>query len=243
MSSANIGISSTNMGQFSSLMVSSVAGGMITSSIYGGEFSDAFAMGFVQSAVDLSFNDWNGHFDMTPQEVTETVLDVIPIVSNVKSLYEFSAGHSIFGEPLTDTQRALAGATIFLGAAGGIMKSGTKFAVKRAPTLKSGSGLGGSKKEVDKFGNTISRQPKSLQDKMTLDEAKRGEGIVKMENLDDPKYKGMQKMEHQTISTGGKKSSVHYVRDADGNMMDFKFKKHSTDYIHNYEKVREAGIR
>lgn len=40
---------------------------------------------------------------------------------------------------------------------------------------------------------------------MTLDAAKRGEGIVKIDNLGDPKYAGMQKMELETISTGGKK--------------------------------------
>ncbi|UTZ28041.1 hypothetical protein HB761_01280 [Vibrio campbellii] len=79
---------------------------------------------------------------------------------------------------------------------------------------------------------------------MTLEAAMRGEGIVKIDNLGDPKYAGMEKMELETISIGGKKSNVHYVRDpATGNTMDFKFKKHSSDYIDNYEKVREAGIR
>lgn len=58
--------------------------------------------------------------------------------------------------------------------------------------------------ETDKFGNVISRTPKSIQDKMTLDAAKRGEGIVKIDNLGDPKYAGMQKMELEIISTGGK---------------------------------------
>ncbi|WP_305076266.1 RHS repeat domain-containing protein, partial [Methylobacter sp. BlB1] len=98
--------------------------------------------------------------------------------------------------------------------------------------------------ETDKFGNVISRLPKSIQDQMTLDAAKRGEGIVKIDNLGDPKYARMQKMELETISNGGKKSNVHYVRDPiTGDIMDFKFKKHSTDYIHRYESVREAGIR
>jgi hypothetical protein len=72
---------------------------------------------------------------------------------------------------------------------------------------------------------------------MTLESAKRGEGIVKVPDLKDPKYKGMDKMELEIISSGGKKSNVHYVRDpATGKTMDFKFKKHSTDYIHRYEK-------
>jgi RHS repeat-associated core domain len=98
--------------------------------------------------------------------------------------------------------------------------------------------------ETDKYGNIISRQPKSIQDQMALDAAKRGEGIVKIDSLSDPKYAGMQKMELEIISAGGKKSNVHYVRDpVTGNTMDFKFKKHSSDYIHGYEKVREAGLR
>lgn len=90
---------------------------------------------------------------------------------------------------------------------------------------------------TDKFGNVISRNPKSIQDQMTLEAAQRGEGIVKIPSLNDPKFKGMQKMELETISAGGKKSNVHYVRDpATGQTMDFKFKKHSADYIHIYEK-------
>lgn len=90
---------------------------------------------------------------------------------------------------------------------------------------------------TDKFGNVISRNPRSIQDQMTLEAAQRGEGIVKVQSLSDPKFKGMQKMELETISAGGKKSNVHYVRNpATGETMDFKFKKHSTDYIHRYEK-------
>lgn len=50
-------------------------------------------------------------------------------------------------------------------------------------------------------------------------------------------------MELETVSGGGRKSNVHYVRDpATGATGDFKFKKHSTDYMHNYEKVGEGGI-
>jgi RHS repeat-associated protein len=91
--------------------------------------------------------------------------------------------------------------------------------------------------ETDKFGNAISREAKSIQDQMTLEAAKRGEGIVKMEGLADPRYAGMQKMEYRVEAAGGQTSNVHYVRDpATGETMDFKFKEHSTDSIHNYEK-------
>ncbi len=65
---------------------------------------------------------------------------------------------------------------------------------------------------------------------MTLDAAKKGEGIVKMENLGDAKYKGWDKMELSTTSATGEKTTVHYNRNpATGETADFKFKKHSTD--------------
>jgi hypothetical protein len=122
------------------------------------------------------------------------------------------------------------------------VKNAGKFAMKKvALGVKQGikdQALNVKKKvETDKFGNVISREPKSLQDKMTLDSARQGNGIVKIDKLGDPKYKDMQKIEVETISSGGVKSNVHYVKDpATGNTMDFKFKKHSTDYINKYEK-------
>jgi hypothetical protein len=90
---------------------------------------------------------------------------------------------------------------------------------------------------TDKFGNVISRNPKSIQDQMTLNAAKNGEGIVKVPSLGDAEFKGMQKMELETISSGGRKSNVHFVRDPKtGSIMDFKFIKHSIDRIHKAEK-------
>jgi len=75
-----------------------------------------------------------------------------------------------------------------------------------------------------------SREPKSLQDQMTLEAAKRGEGEMKIKSLKDPQYQGMKKMEYKTKSAQGKDSVVHYVKDPKtGKLMDFKFKKHSTD--------------
>lgn len=88
--------------------------------------------------------------------------------------------------------------------------------------------------EKDKFGNVVSRNPKSIQDKLTLEAAKRGEGVVKIAKLGDSKYKDMQKMELEVISRGGRKSNVHYVKDPKtGQTMDFKFVKHSTDHKYN----------
>jgi len=81
---------------------------------------------------------------------------------------------------------------------------------------------------VDKF----SRVPKSLQDEMVLDAAKEGVPEAKklIDNLSDPRFKGMEKWEYKVKSAEGKDSVVHYVRDPKtGKLMDFKFKKHSTD--------------
>ncbi|MDR9754992.1 RHS repeat-associated core domain-containing protein [Pseudomonas sp. SZMC_28357] len=79
--------------------------------------------------------------------------------------------------------------------------------------------------KVDKW----SREPKSIQDKMTLNSAKAGEGDVIIKNLNDPLYQGMEKLELKIKSQNGRDSVVHYVRNPKtGERMDFKFKKHST---------------
>lgn len=79
-------------------------------------------------------------------------------------------------------------------------------------------------KNVDKW----SRAPKSIQDQMTLDAAKRGAGEKIIDNLGDPRFKGMEKWQYKVKSKSGKDSVVHYVRDPKtGNLMDFKFTKHS----------------
>jgi hypothetical protein len=65
---------------------------------------------------------------------------------------------------------------------------------------------------------------------MTLDAAKSGEGRPLPIKLIDDRYEGMEKIRFKTKSDNGKISVVHYVRDPKtGKLMDFKFKKHSTD--------------
>ncbi|WP_202800815.1 hypothetical protein, partial [Pseudomonas psychrophila] len=77
-----------------------------------------------------------------------------------------------------------------------------------------------------------SREPKSLQDEMTLKAAYLGEGEEIIANLSDPRYSGMYKMELKTTSKNGKHSLVHYVKDPQtGELMDFKFKRHSNDDV------------
>lgn len=75
-----------------------------------------------------------------------------------------------------------------------------------------------------------SREPKSLQDKLTLEAALKHpkEAILIIESLNDPKFRGMEKWQYKTKSADGKDSVVHYVRDPKtGKLYDFKFKKHS----------------
>jgi hypothetical protein len=77
-----------------------------------------------------------------------------------------------------------------------------------------------------------SRDPKSIQDEMTLEHAKKGEGDRIMISLKDPNFKGMEKWELKTKSYNGNDSVVHYVRDpSTGKLMDFKFTNHSHDNI------------
>ena len=74
-----------------------------------------------------------------------------------------------------------------------------------------------------------SRNPKSIQDQMTLDAAKKGEGNKIIDNLNDSRFKGMEKWELKSQSELGRKTNVHYVRDPkSGKLQDFKFKTHST---------------
>jgi len=106
--------------------------------------------------------------------------------------------------------------------------------------------------EFDSKGHVISREPKTLQDQMVLDAAKRGRG-KKLDNigkLNDPKYPNHDKWEYKEKSNEGVTSSVHYARDRDtGKMTDFKFKSHGDEtgtdkQIPQYEKQRreQGGI-
>jgi hypothetical protein len=74
------------------------------------------------------------------------------------------------------------------------------------------------------------RNPLSLQDQMTLDAARGGAGTRIIKDLKDPRYRGMEQWEYKVKSQQGKDSVVHYVRDpSEGTLMDFKFKKSTTD--------------
>ena len=84
-----------------------------------------------------------------------------------------------------------------------------------------------------------SRAPESLQDQMTLDAARKGAGRKIIDNLGDEQFKGMEKWEYKVKSADGLDSVVHYVRDPKtGELMDFKFKKHSTDMPGDWGRTR-----
>ncbi|SMN17593.1 hypothetical protein CRYPA_893 [uncultured Candidatus Thioglobus sp.] len=95
-------------------------------------------------------------------------------------------------------------------------------------------GVDGLKKVVGKlrFKQIVkwSRTPRSIQDRLTLEAAKKGAGerIMKDIPLKDPRFKEMYKMEYKVKSQQGKDSVIHYIRDPKtGKNFDFKFKKHS----------------
>lgn len=97
---------------------------------------------------------------------------------------------------------------------------------------------------VAKSGEKWIRTPSSIQDKMTLEAAQNGAGRRIIKNLEDTKFKGMEKFQYKVKSIDGKDSVVHYVKDnKTGDLMDFKFKKRSTDSLGSYEKNTNGGIR
>ncbi|MBN2234609.1 MAG: hypothetical protein JW706_05625, partial [Opitutales bacterium] len=73
--------------------------------------------------------------------------------------------------------------------------------------------------------------PHGVMDQMVLDAAQEGKGVKIIDDLGDPKYKGMEKWSYSEESSLGHRSEVHYVRDPDtGTLMDFKFKHHADTY-------------
>jgi hypothetical protein len=84
------------------------------------------------------------------------------------------------------------------------------------------SGCSVATNNVDKFRRT----PNNLAEKLTMDEAKGGAGKKIISNLNDPKFKGMDKMQHVHKHPNGTQTNIHYVRDPKtGKTMDFKFKE------------------
>ncbi|MBK8812762.1 MAG: hypothetical protein IPN69_18805 [Acidobacteria bacterium] len=119
---------------------------------------------------------------------------------------------------LMDVERASGIAGIVLGGAvrGGFSSAPSAFLTKPIPGTSGG----------------FSRHPLTLQDEMALEAAKTGAGRRIIKNLGDWRYRGLEKWEYKVKSTSGRDSVVHYVRNPQtGQLMDFKFKKHSNGYV------------
>ncbi|NOU44050.1 MAG: hypothetical protein HOO87_10930 [Methyloglobulus sp.] len=79
---------------------------------------------------------------------------------------------------------------------------------------------------------------------MTLEAAQSGQGVKIIDSLNDSTFKGMEKWEYKVKSTEGRDSVVHYVRDpANNELMDFKFKKRSSDGLGRYERNPNGGLQ
>jgi RHS repeat-associated protein len=117
--------------------------------------------------------------------------------------------------------------------AGQVMK-GWRAAERAGEVAKAGERVAEGAKNVDKW----SREAKSIMDQNVLGAAQKGKGRMIISDLNDPKFKGMDKWSYGETSVNGLRSEVHYVRDPKtGQLLDFKFKHHSTDRIGIYEKT------
>jgi hypothetical protein len=116
-----------------------------------------------------------------------------------------------------------------VGAAAGSML-GNALGGGGSPPKKPPLVASGSEDEDNLLPDKWSRNPKTIQDWMALEAARAGQGTKIIDNLGDPKFKGMEKWELKVKSADGRDSVVHYVRDPKtGEIMDLKFKKHSND--------------
>ena len=77
----------------------------------------------------------------------------------------------------------------------------------------------------------LDREPRSIQDQMAWEEALKDNGkrIMANKKMNDPRYKDMDKKQFKLKSKEDKDSVIHYMLDKDRNVIDPKFKKHSTD--------------
>lgn len=72
--------------------------------------------------------------------------------------------------------------------------------------------------------DALKGRPTNLKQKLALEEARAGGGRKIMDNLNDPKFSGMEKWQLVHHSADGSTIVIHYVRDpATGALMDFKF--------------------
>ncbi|WP_339386238.1 RHS repeat-associated core domain-containing protein [Vibrio caribbeanicus] len=140
------------------MTVSAVAGGIITTEVYGGSFSQNFAQGAFNSLVDYSANALGDVFSgLSFAEAVELVMDFIPGVSNLNAGIEFATGETLFsGHKFGDTERALVGTSIILGPVG---KAGIKAGKLATAVVKSSdeaADLFGASSQLSKADNLVS---------------------------------------------------------------------------------------
>lgn len=172
--------------------------------------------------------------------------DIIPMTSIPKDLYRTFVGKDPFsGNKISGFERIMAGGFVVLA----LMSFGTSNFLKGIKEVKVIAGataeearvaekaleqskMTGELERIAAAPDKWSRTPKSIQDQMALEAAKRDEGkrIMMEVPLNDPKFKDMHKMQLKVKSDEGRESVIHYIKNPEtGELMDFKFKKHSVD--------------
>ena len=201
------------------------AGYIDGSGLYNGYFAWGFAM------------DPTGEF----ANVALGVVDAVDTANTVRKY--FKSSDPCEKKRLLKEVGTKALATVGSALGVGVVVKGAKFLGKGFKKLKQLFKRTKKSTKAPKNGDKWSRDPKSIQDQMTLDTAKNGSGEKIIDNLGDPKYKGMEKWEYKVKSADGKDSVVHYVKDPQtGNTMDFKFKKHSTEGSGNWANTPEPKV-
>ncbi|WP_170960975.1 hypothetical protein, partial [Vibrio sp. F12] len=146
-----------HMSDFSTTLqsfVAAVAGGIITTEIYGGDFATNAASGFIRSYIDYTSNELGGNlFDGDIVEALELTMDFIPVVSNLKAVIEISTGKTIFGEhDIPPEILGLTAAAIFLGPTAKVAIRGAQFA---KVTLKHSDDILGSVSNIGKIAGDL----------------------------------------------------------------------------------------
>jgi len=114
------------------------------------------------------------------------------------------------------------------GGASGLLSGTVSGAVKGIATAREAAEIAKTAGDTVRTADNWSRTPKNLMDQMVLDAAKQGKGQKIIDNLGDPRFKGMEKWSYGETSANGVRSEVHYVRDPKtGQLTDFKFKHHA----------------
>ncbi|WP_216602177.1 RHS repeat-associated core domain-containing protein [Vibrio pectenicida] len=166
----------SNMKDFtvaSQMTVSAVAGGIITTEVYGGSLSENFAQGAFSSIVDYAANALGVYLKTPVQqaffgevkqldyvydkaalyESLEFAMDFTPVVSNGKALYESSTGDTLLtGRILEPWERAISAVSIFGGPIAKGVKHGGTFV---SSSVKVGGGFARNADDLAKMSGQL----------------------------------------------------------------------------------------